>query len=40
MIGPDLLDLILTAHSDEKTRKFTDEEVLDEAIAFSKFNFD
>jgi cytochrome P450 len=36
-LGPDLLDLILMAHGDEKTRKFTDEEVSDEAITFGKY---
>ncbi len=36
ILGPDLLDLILTAHGDDKTGKFTDEEVSDEAITFGK----
>lgn len=31
-----MLDLILAAQGDEKTRKFTDEEVSDEAITFGK----
>jgi cytochrome P450 len=36
ILGPDLLDLILTANGDENTGKFTDEEVSDEAITFGK----
>ncbi|CAF3518311.1 unnamed protein product [Rotaria sp. Silwood1] len=32
--GPDLLDLMLTSRGDEKTQKYTDEEVSDEAITF------
>jgi cytochrome P450 len=36
ILGPDLLDLILTAHGDDKAGKFTDEEVSDEAITFGK----
>ena len=31
-----MLDLLLMAHGDEKARKFTDEEVSDEAITFGK----
>jgi cytochrome P450 len=36
ILGPDLLDLILAAHGDDTTSKFTDEEVSDEAITFGK----
>ena len=36
-LGPDLLDLILMAHGDEKTSKFTDEEIFEEAITFGKY---
>ncbi|CAF1258048.1 unnamed protein product [Rotaria sp. Silwood1] len=32
----DLLDLLLTAHGENKEQKFTDDEVSDEAITFSK----
>ncbi|CAF3361543.1 unnamed protein product, partial [Rotaria sp. Silwood2] len=32
--GPDLLDQLLGAHSDDEEQKFTDEEVSDEAITF------
>jgi hypothetical protein len=32
-----LLDLLLMAQGDEKTRNFTDEEVSDEAITFGKY---
>ncbi|CAF1193211.1 unnamed protein product [Rotaria sp. Silwood1] len=32
--GPDLLDLLLSAHEDDKTNKLTDEEVSAEALTF------
>ncbi|CAF3016136.1 unnamed protein product [Rotaria sp. Silwood2] len=32
--GPDLLDLLLSAHGNDKTSKFTDEEVFEEALTF------
>jgi hypothetical protein len=35
-IGPDLLDLILTAHGDDKMSKFTDEEIYEEALTFGR----
>lgn len=33
-LGPDLLDLILSAHGDEKTSRFNDEELYQEALTF------
>ena len=35
-IGPDLLDLLLSAHGNDKTSKFTDEELFQEALTFGK----
>jgi hypothetical protein len=33
-IGPDLLDLLLSAHGNDKTSKFNDEELFQEALTF------
>jgi hypothetical protein len=38
-IGPDLLDLILAARGDDKTSKFTDEEIFEESLTFGKYSF-
>ncbi|CAF1118279.1 unnamed protein product [Rotaria sordida] len=32
--GPDLLDLLLSSHGNDKTSKFTDEELFEEALTF------
>jgi len=35
-LGPDLLDLLLSAHGNDKTSKFTNEELFQEALTFGK----
>jgi len=36
LLGPDLLDLLLSAHGNDKTSQLTDEELFEEALTFGK----
>jgi hypothetical protein len=38
-IGLDLLDLLLSAHENDKTSKFIDEELFQEALTFDEILF-
>lgn len=38
LLGPDLLDLLLSAHGSDKISQLTDEELYEEALAFGNIS--